>query len=74
MRAGSGRPWKIPFLGDEAVLQAGQVLVVRGPWFFTLSINQSMTAFGRLRVSAGLARKIVARLDAAGSQRSSSAR
>jgi hypothetical protein len=73
--AGRGsRPRRIPFAGDEAVWAAGRLLVVRGSFVFTISINQSMTDLRRIWLSAGLARKVVARLDAARNQTSSSAR
>ncbi len=48
--------------GDRAVFHAGQLVVLRGPWFFTLFLNHPADERARLRRSSLLAQRIARRI------------
>ena len=61
-KAQRARPHKLGGLGDQAVFQAGQVVVLRREHFFVISIGLPMEDTDRLRMSKTLARKVLSRL------------
>jgi hypothetical protein len=61
-KAPQGRPQRLRGLGDQAVFQAGQLVVLRRDHFFVLSIGLPLDEKDRLRLSLRLARKALSRL------------
>jgi hypothetical protein len=61
-RAWGGARRTVRGAGDRAVFLAGQMVVLRGPWFFTLSLNHPADEGARLRRSSLLAQRIARRI------------
>ena len=61
-KAPQGRPQRLHGLGDQAVSQAGQLVVLCRDHFVVLSIGLPLDEKDRLRLSLRLARKALSRL------------
>lgn len=62
-KAPQGRPQKLRGLGDQAVFQAGQLVVLWRDRFFVLSIGLPLEEKDRIRLSMRLARKVLSRAE-----------
>ena len=61
-RAWGGARRTVRGAGDRAVFHAGQLVVLRGPWFFTLSLNRPADEGTRFRRSSLLAQRAARRI------------
>ena len=61
-RAWGGARRTVRGTGDRAVFHAGQLVVLRGAWFFTLSLNHPADEGARLRRGSLLAQRVARRI------------